>query len=109
MKKILLGSFLAASILASNALSKEFILDKAHTNVAFKIKHLQISNVNGNFKDYDAVVDFDSTKFEFNKLQANVKVTSINTENKARDAHLQQDDFFKAKTHPNITFYYEQI
>ncbi|EAH4936411.1 polyisoprenoid-binding protein [Campylobacter lari] len=100
MKKILLGSFLAVSILASNALSKEFILDKAHSNVAFKIKHLQISNVNGNFK----VIDFDSAKFEFNKLQANVKVASINTENKARDAHLQQDDFFKAKTHPSITF-----
>ncbi|EAI4297967.1 polyisoprenoid-binding protein [Campylobacter lari] len=104
MKKLLLGSFLAASILAGNALSKEFSLDKSHTNVGFKIKHLQISNVNGNFKDYDAVIDFDSAKFEFNKLQANVKVASINTENKARDAHLQQDDFFKAKTYPNITF-----
>ncbi|AJC90624.1 YceI family protein [Campylobacter subantarcticus] len=104
MKKILFGSFLAASILTSSALSKEFSLDKAHTNVAFKIKHLQISNVNGNFKEYEAVIDFDSAKFEFNKLQANIKVASINTENKARDAHLQQDDFFKAKNHPNITF-----
>lgn len=104
MKKILFSSCLIALFLTNNSFAKDFVLDKAHSNVAFKIKHLQISNVNGNFKDYDAVIDFDSAKFEFNKLQANIKVASINTENKARDAHLQQDDFFKAKTHPNITF-----
>ncbi|MBX1886651.1 YceI family protein [Campylobacter peloridis] len=104
MKKILFSSCLVALFLTNNSFAKDFVLDKAHSSVAFKIKHLQISNVNGNFKDYDAVIDFDSAKFEFNKLQANIKVASINTENKARDAHLQQDDFFKAKTHPNITF-----
>ncbi|AJC86278.1 YceI family protein [Campylobacter sp. RM16704] len=104
MKKILLSSIIVGSLVSINVFAKEFNLDKAHSNVAFKIKHLQISNVNGNFRDYDAMIDFDSSNFKFNKLQANVKVASINTENKARDTHLQQDDFFNAKTHPNITF-----
>ncbi|QOR01892.1 YceI family protein [Campylobacter sp. 2014D-0216] len=104
MKKLFFSSLVAVSILTSATFAKDFSLDKAHTSVAFKIKHLQISNVNGNFKDYDATIDFDSANFEFKKLQANIKVASINTENKARDAHLQQDDFFKAKAHPNITF-----
>ncbi|WP_139451793.1 YceI family protein [Campylobacter armoricus] len=104
MKKFLLGSVIIASLVNVNIFAKDFNLDKTHSNVAFKIKHLQISNVNGNFKDYNADIDFDSSSFQFNKLEAKIKVSSINTDNKARDAHLQQDDFFKAKTYPDIIF-----
>lgn len=112
MKKILFSSVLAASLLVSNALAKEFYIDKAHSNVGFKIKHLQISNVNGNFKDYDALIDFDSKNYSFNKLEAKMKVSSINTENQTRDNHLQQDDFFKAQKYPSVEFVmkkYEKI
>lgn len=104
MKKILLSSLLAASLLSSGLFAKEYVVDKAHTDVGFRIKHLQISNVKGNFKDYDAVIDFDPQSAEFKKLEAKIKVASVNTENKNRDDHLQQDDFFKAKQFPELTF-----
>lgn len=104
MKKLFFSSFLAACLLSSGLFAKEYVLDKAHTDVGFKIKHLQISNVKGNFKDYDAVIDFDPQSAEFKKLEANVKVASVNTENKTRDDHLQQDDFFKAKKFPELVF-----
>lgn len=112
MKKIFLSSVLAFSLLGSAAFAKEFTLDKSHTNVGFKIKHLQISNVNGSFKDYNAVIDFDPKTFEFKKLEATIKVSSVNTENQTRDNHLLQDDFFKAKKYPDMTFVmkkYEKI
>lgn len=104
MKNLVLSSLLATSLLSSVAFAKEYVLDKTHTDVGFKIKHLQISNVKGNFKDYDAIIDFDAQSGEFKKLEANVKVASINTENKNRDDHLQQNDFFKAKQFPEIIF-----
>ncbi|MBK1972976.1 polyisoprenoid-binding protein [Campylobacter sp. TTU-622] len=104
MKKIFLSSVLAFSLLGSTAFAKEYTLDKSHTNVGFKIKHLQISNVNGSFKDYNAMIDFDPATFEFKKLEATIKVSSINTENQTRDNHLLQDDFFKAKKYPDMTF-----
>lgn len=104
MKKILLSSLVAASLLSSALVAKEYTLDKTHTNVGFKIKHLQISNVRGNFTDYDGLVDYDAQSGEFKKLEAKIKVASVDTDNKSRDDHLQQDDFFKAKTYPEITF-----
>lgn len=104
MKKILLSSLLAVSLLSTGLFAKEYTLDKAHTDIGFKIKHLQISNVKGNFKDYSAVIDFDPKSAEFKKLEATIKVASVNTENETRDNHLRQDDFFKAKKYPNMTF-----
>lgn len=104
MKKVILGLLLVASLFSTSLFAKEYDVDKAHTNVGFKIKHLQISNVNGNFKDYSAVIDFDPTNYEFKKLEATIKVASVNTENQTRDNHLQQDDFFKAKKYPDMTF-----
>lgn len=104
MKKLLLSSLVAASVLSTGLFAKEYVLDKTHTNIGFKIKHLQISNVSGNFKDYDGVIDFDPATKEFKKAEAKMKVASIDTDNKGRDDHLQQDDFFKAKKHPEVTF-----
>ncbi|MCR6578903.1 YceI family protein [Campylobacter insulaenigrae] len=104
MKRILIGSLVFATLLSNASLAKEFIIDQAHSNVGFKIKHLQISNVNGNFKTYNANIDFDNKEMKFNKLEAKINVTSINTENKARDTHLLQSDFFNAKTYPEMTF-----
>ncbi|EQB0018715.1 YceI family protein [Campylobacter jejuni] len=112
MKKVLLSSLVAVSLLSTGLFAKEYTLDKTHTDVGFKIKHLQISNVKGNFKDYSAVIDFDPASAEFKKLEAIVKIASVNTENQTRDNHLQQDDFFKAKKYPDMTFVmkkYEKI
>ncbi|MCR2064606.1 YceI family protein [Campylobacter helveticus] len=104
MKKLLFSSLLAASLLSPALMAKDYVLDKTHTDIGFKIKHLQISNVKGNFKDYDAVIDFDPATNEFKKLEAKVKIASVDTDNKTRDNHLLQDDFFKAKKHPEMTF-----
>lgn len=104
MKKLLFSSLLVASLLSSTLMAKDYVLDKTHTDVGFKIKHLQISNVKGNFKDYDAVIDFDPATYEFKKFEAKVKVASVDTDNKTRDNHLLQDDFFKAKSHPEMSF-----
>ncbi|WP_104722578.1 YceI family protein [Helicobacter mesocricetorum] len=112
MKKVLLGSLVAISLLSTGALAKEYNLDKVHTDVGFKIKHLQISNVKGNFDDYSATIDFDPMSAEFKKLKAIIKTASIDTDNESRDDHLRQDDFFKVKKYPDMTFVmkkYEKI
>ncbi len=79
-------------------------LDKAHSSIGFSIKHMVISEVSGNFKDYD--VTFKSTKSDFTDatVVASIKVASINTDNEKRDGHLRTDDFFNAEKFPLITF-----
>ena len=79
-------------------------LDKAHSSIGFSIKHMVISEVTGNFKDFD--ISFSSTKSDFTDaaVDATINVASINTDNDKRDAHLRTDDFFNAEKFPLIAF-----
>ncbi len=79
-------------------------LDKAHSSVGFSVKHMVISEVVGNFQDFD--ISFNSTKSDFTdaSVDATIKVASINTNNERRDGHLKTEDFFNAEKFPVITF-----
>lgn len=103
MKK-LLTSTLVALAMASSASAASFALDGAHSNVAFKVKHMGLSNVNGIFKDYSAVIDFDLKDNKFNALKADIKVASVDTDNSKRDEHLRTPDFFNVEKYPDMTF-----
>jgi len=98
--KLLLSSALAFSL--ANATPHN--LDKGHSDVGFSVKHLMITNVKGNFKDYDAKIDFDYESKTFKSLEAKIQATSIDTGIVKRDNHLRSDDFFAAEKFPDITF-----
>ena len=55
MKKLIKFS-LAAALAASFANAAVYEIDPAHSSVGFKIKHLSISKVSGNFGKFDAVI-----------------------------------------------------
>lgn len=78
-------------------------LDKDHTTVGFKIKHL-FSWVNGTFDDYTGSFNYDPEKPETWSAEAVIKTASINTRTEARDKHLINPDFFDAEKYPEITF-----
>jgi polyisoprenoid-binding protein YceI len=105
MKKLL---FAASIFIFSSAVllsgDKGWILDKAHSNIGFSVKHMVISKATGNFKKYD--VTFNATKEDFSDgyVEALIDVASINTDNEKRDAHLKSDDFFNAEKFPQIKF-----
>ncbi|WP_120944296.1 MULTISPECIES: YceI family protein [Helicobacter] len=101
---MLLRPLMVLCVLSALLMGKTYQIDKAHSRVGFKIKHLKISYVMGDFKDYSALIDFDPASHIFKKLEATIKATSVDTNNKNRDDHLRSDDFFKTGTHPNITF-----
>lgn len=101
----LLGKIVLSSIMAlSLANATPHSLDKGHSDVGFSVKHLMITNVKGNFTDYDGSIDFDYDKKSFNALEAKIKATSIDTGIVKRDNHLRSDDFFAAQKYPEITF-----
>lgn len=80
----------------------KWVLDTAHSELNFKVKHLMISNVKGNFKDFSAA--FEGEDFVNSKVTATVDVASIFTRNEDRDNHLRSADFFDVEHFPNITF-----
>lgn len=101
----LIKSFLVMSLGLGISLSATpHTLDASHTEVGFSVKHLMITNVKGEFKDFDGEIDFDYKTKTFNKFNAVIKTESIDTGIVKRDNHLRSEDFFLAEKYPLITF-----
>ncbi len=79
-------------------------IDTAHSEIAFKVKHMMISTVTGHFEDFNASIESEEEDFKNAKFSFHTKIDSINTKNKDRDAHLKSDDFFNAETYPEMKF-----
>jgi polyisoprenoid-binding protein YceI len=83
---------------------RSWSIDKSHSSVGFRVRHLGISNVNGAFTDYDATLQFDPADLRTLKATATIRVASINTGIERRDNHLRSADFFEAERYPEIRF-----
>ncbi|PLY10893.1 MAG: hypothetical protein C0626_04475 [Arcobacter sp.] len=98
------------SILAAGALfAGTYNVDKDHSNVGFKVKHLMISSVTGKFDKFTGSFEYDEKTNTLENLTGNVVVASINTENEKRDKHLRSEDFFDAANFPHLTFTLDKI
>ena len=95
---------LSVMVFAGSVFAQSFTVDKPHTNVGFKVKHLLVSSVNGNFDAFDGSIDFDYENKQLKGLKGTVIVGSIDTDNTKRDDHLKSADFFDAEKFPQITF-----
>lgn len=84
-------------------------IDVDHSDIMFKVKHLMISTITGNFKKFDATVEMTTDDFSNAKITFEAQVDSIETKNAQRDAHLKGDDFFNAEKFPLLTFSSEKI
>jgi polyisoprenoid-binding protein YceI len=79
-------------------------LDAVHTHVGFSVKHMMVSTVRGQFKQYSGSLKIDPVDFTGSSFAGEVDVASIDTGNSQRDDHLRSNDFFDATNHPKITF-----
>ena len=79
-------------------------LDPTHSEITFKVKHMMISNVKGEFRNFSAEIEAEDDTFKNAKVNATIQTDSIDTNNADRDAHLKGEDFFNAAKNPTITF-----
>ena len=99
-----------ASILAAGALfAGSYNVDSVHSNVSFKVRHMMISNVKGEFTKFSGDFSYDEKTKKLLTFNGNVKVSSIDTDNEKRDKHLKSADFFDAEKFPNIKFELKKI
>jgi len=79
-------------------------IDKTHSIVEFAVKHLVVTTVKGQFRDFEGAIRVDEADPENSAVAASIDVASIDTNVADRDAHLRSDDFFNAEQFPKITF-----
>lgn len=102
MKRLLLSLALAGASLATYA--QTWTVDKAHSKVGFAVTHLMLSEVDGNFKTFDAKITAAKPDLSDAVMELTADANSINTDNERRDGHLKGADFFDTAKYPTVTF-----
>jgi polyisoprenoid-binding protein YceI len=86
------------------AAKTNWIIDPAHSEVHFKVKHLVISTVTGTFNSFAGSMESESDDFQNASIEFSLDVESIDTNQEQRDGHLKSADFFDAAQFPKISF-----
>ncbi|MFN8594677.1 MAG: YceI family protein [Anaerolineae bacterium] len=81
-----------------------WVIDSAHTEVNFTVRHMMISNVRGQFQKLSGSVEFDEANPAATKVDVQIEAASVNTKDEKRDGHLKSPDFFAADQYPYLTF-----
>jgi polyisoprenoid-binding protein YceI len=82
----------------------KWVLDPSHSEILFRVKHLMITNVKGEFRNFTAEAVTNGDGFNSASAHAVIDATSLFTNENNRDNHLKSADFFDVENHKEITF-----
>jgi polyisoprenoid-binding protein YceI len=91
------------------ALAEVWQIDQDHSNVGFKVRHMMVSNVKGDFGKFNGVVDIDNKDLTKSKVSVTIETASVNTGVTKRDDHLKSADFFEVAKYPTMTFVSKKV
>ena len=81
-----------------------WVIDQSHSQVLFSVKHMMISTVRGQFKNFTGTVEADEANPTAAQVDVQIDASSIVTGDEKRDGHLRSPDFFNTEEFPYITF-----
>jgi polyisoprenoid-binding protein YceI len=84
-------------------------IDSQHTGAHFKVRHMMISNVKGEFSRVRGSAEFDPSNLAASHVEASIDSASVNTRESQRDSHLKSSDFLDVHRYPFITFHSSAI
>jgi polyisoprenoid-binding protein YceI len=79
-------------------------IDPAHSVAEFKVKHMMIANVKGQFSKVSGALVLDESDLANSRIEASIEAASVHTRDEQRDAHLKSADFFDVENFPTLTF-----
>ncbi|MCU4324009.1 YceI family protein [Acinetobacter schindleri] len=103
-KTLALGLILASVATFSMAKPVAYTIDPGHTATVFSWSHFGFSTPSANFSDIQGTITVDNEKPANSSVNVTIPVSSINTNVKALDEHIQKAEFFDVEKYPNITF-----
>jgi polyisoprenoid-binding protein YceI len=81
-----------------------WVLDPTHSEILFKVKHLMITNVKGEFRKFNATLTSNGNDFSKAAVNVTIDTSSVFTNEENRDNHLKGADFFDVENQKEITF-----
>jgi polyisoprenoid-binding protein YceI len=81
-----------------------WVIDPAHSNAQFAVKHLLISTVRGRFGRVTGTITLDEQHLANSRVDVEIDTASIDTREEQRDTHLRSADFLDVEHFPTITF-----
>jgi polyisoprenoid-binding protein YceI len=84
-------------------------IDPDHSSFQFKVRHLTVSNVKGDFTKVKGVVTIDDKDISNLNVELTIDAASVNTGHAKRDEHLRASDFFDVAKYPTITFVSKKV
>lgn len=79
-------------------------IDPAHSVAEFKVRHMMITNVKGQFTVVNGILALDENDLSNSYVEASLDATSVNTRETQRDTHLKSADFFDVEKFPTLSF-----
>ena len=104
MRKLILSGIAFLVLSAFTFINGSWKNDPAHSQLAFTVTHLGISNVSGTFNDFHAEVKTSKPDFSDASFELVANAASIDTRVEARNTHLKSADFFEVEKYPTLTF-----
>jgi len=79
-------------------------IDPAHSVAEFKVKHMMISNVKGQFAKLSGALTLDESDRTRSRVEVVIEAASIETRDAQRDGHLKSPDFLDVEKFPTLSF-----
>jgi len=81
-----------------------WVIDPAHTQIEFSVKHMMITTVRGRFDKFNGSINLDDRNLAASSAEGTVETASVNTRDPDRDTHLRSPDFFDVAQYPLMSF-----
>jgi polyisoprenoid-binding protein YceI len=99
-----LAALVLCALLPATAAAEPYTVDRSHAFVTFTADHLGFSQVHGQFRDFEAEVDFDPGNVEATRVRFAIRTASVETFSRARDDQLRSAAFFDSAQYPEMVF-----
>lgn len=102
-------AILAVSLTGVAVAGEKYELDSVHSFIGFSVRHMAVSSVRGEFKEYTVDLTVDESELTNSSIEVTIEAASIDTDNKQRDEHLRSADFLEVESYPQIVFTSKKI
>ena len=78
-------------------------IDVSHTRLGFAVRHMAVSKVRGEFKEFSGTLELAENPVDSN-IAVTLQAASVETKDENRDNHLRTNDFFDVENHATWNF-----